>query len=74
MLLASGHTKLGEIRDYIGAKGTDISPYLRNLIDVELVVRKTPLIDNVKSRILYLILMTFSPDALSSIFFCVNSC
>ena len=48
--IASGHTKLGEIRDYIGAKGTDISPYLRNLIDVELVERKTPLIDNVKSR------------------------
>ena len=48
--IASGHTKLGEIRDYIGAKGTDISPYLRKLIDVELVERKTPLIDNVKSR------------------------
>ncbi|NOR78247.1 MAG: AAA family ATPase [Methanophagales archaeon] len=48
--IASGHTKLGEIRAYIGAKGTDISPYLRNLIDVELVERKTPLIDNVKSR------------------------
>jgi len=41
--IASGHTKLGEIRDYIGAKGTDISPYLN------------------------LILMTFSPDAVSSI-------
>jgi len=48
--IASGHTKLGEIRDHIGAKGTDISPYLRNLIDVELVERKTPLIATMKSR------------------------
>lgn len=48
--IAFGHTKLGEIKNYIGTKGTDISPYLRNLIEVELVERKTPLIDNVKSR------------------------
>jgi len=48
--IAFGNTKLGEIKNHIGTKGTDISPYLRNLIDVGLVERKTPLIDNVKSR------------------------
>ncbi|MFH1126563.1 MAG: ATP-binding protein [archaeon] len=48
--IAFGNTKLGSIKNYIGVKGTDITPYLKNLIMVELVEKSTPLIDNAKSR------------------------
>lgn len=48
--IALGNTKLGEIKNYIGFKGTDISPYLKNLMETEFVERLIPLLDPVKSR------------------------
>lgn len=48
--IAFGNTTLGRIKDNIGTKGTDITPYLKNLIEVELIEKKTPLLENVKSR------------------------
>lgn len=48
--IALGNTKLGEIKNYIGFKGTDITPYLKNLMETEFVERAIPLLDTVRSR------------------------
>lgn len=48
--IALGNTRLGEIKDYCGFKGTDISPYLKNLMETDFVERETALFDSVKSR------------------------
>ena len=49
--IAHGKTKLGDIKDFIGVKRTDISPYLRNLIEVGMVKREVPITEKAKSRL-----------------------
>ncbi|PKP55766.1 MAG: hypothetical protein CVT89_07630, partial [Candidatus Altiarchaeales archaeon HGW-Altiarchaeales-2] len=48
--IAFGNTQLGEIKDYCGFKGTDITPYLKNLIETEFVNKISPLFATVQSR------------------------
>ncbi len=48
--IAFGKTKLNEIKNFIKIKRTDISPYLKNLIDVDMVKREVPITENVNSR------------------------
>lgn len=48
--IAFGNTQLGEIKDYCGFKGTDITPYLKNLIETEFVHKISPLFAPVQSR------------------------
>lgn len=48
--IANGKTKIGEIKDYIGFQRTDITSYLRNLIEVGFIKREVPITENVKSR------------------------
>jgi len=48
--IAYGKTKLNEIKDYIKIKRTDISPYLKNLIEVGMVKRVVPVTEKIKSR------------------------
>ncbi|MBI2136529.1 ATP-binding protein [Candidatus Woesearchaeota archaeon] len=48
--IAVGKTKLNEIKNYIKVKRTDISPYLKNLIEIGLVKRLVPITENAKSR------------------------
>lgn len=49
--VAHGKTKLNEIKDFIKVKRTDISPYLRNLIEVGMIKRTVPITEKVKSRL-----------------------
>ncbi|PXF59330.1 MAG: hypothetical protein C4B59_11770 [Candidatus Methanogaster sp.] len=49
--IAHGKTKLNEIKDFIKVKRTDISPYLRNLIEVGMIKRVVPVTENPKSRL-----------------------
>jgi AAA+ ATPase superfamily predicted ATPase len=48
--IANGKTKINEIKDFVKLQRTDISPYLKNLIEVDLIEREIPANDNVKSR------------------------
>lgn len=48
--IALGNTKLNDIKNSIKFERTDISPYLRNLINVGFVMRKLPVTENIKSR------------------------
>lgn len=48
--IANGKTKLNEIKDFIKVKRTDISPYIKNLIEVGFVKREVPITENIKSR------------------------
>ncbi|MBI4258190.1 MAG: ATP-binding protein, partial [Thaumarchaeota archaeon] len=48
--IARGKTKLNEIRDYARMPRTDLSPYLRNLVEVDMVRREVPITENMKSR------------------------
>jgi uncharacterized protein len=48
--VALGNTTLGEIKSYGGFRGTDITPYIKNLIRTEFLVREIPLLEPVKSR------------------------
>ncbi len=48
--IAFGKTTLKEIRGYIGAKHSDITPYLRNLIDTGFIVREVPVTGSAKSK------------------------
>jgi len=49
--IAYGKTKLGDIKDFIGVKRTDISPYLRNLMEVGMIKREVPITEKAKSRL-----------------------
>lgn len=49
--VAHGKTKLNEIKNFIKVKRTDISPYLRNLIEVGMIKRVVPVTENPKSRL-----------------------
>ena len=48
--IANGKTKINEIKDFVRLPRTDISSYLKNLIEVELVKREVPITENIKSR------------------------
>ena len=48
--IARGKTKLNEIKDFIQLKRTDISPYLKNLIEVQMIFREVPITENINSR------------------------
>ncbi|MDP4039910.1 MAG: ATP-binding protein [Candidatus Pacearchaeota archaeon] len=48
--IANGKSKLNEIRQYTKLERTDISPYIKNLLDVDLIKREVPLTENLKSR------------------------
>ncbi|MCD6477143.1 MAG: ATP-binding protein, partial [Candidatus Aenigmarchaeota archaeon] len=48
--IAKNNTKLNEIKNFIKVKRTDISPYLKNLIEIGLVKRIVPITENIKSR------------------------
>jgi len=49
--IAHGKTKLNEIKNYMNVKRTDISPYLRNFIEVGMIKREVPITENVRSRL-----------------------
>jgi len=49
--IAHGKTKLNEIKNFIKVKRTDITPYLRNLIEVGMIKRVVPVTENPKSRL-----------------------
>jgi len=48
--IANGKTKINEIKDFTNFKRTDITPYLKNLIDVGFLKRAVPVTENIKSR------------------------
>lgn len=48
--IAFGNTQLGEIKAHCGFKGTDITPYLKNLIETEFVYKISPLFAPAQSR------------------------
>ncbi len=48
--LAYGKTKINEIKDFTGVRRTDISPYLKNLIETGFVKREIPVLEKVKSK------------------------
>lgn len=48
--IANGKNRVNEIKDFIKVKRTDISPYLKNLIEVKMVKRVVPITENIKSR------------------------
>lgn len=49
--ISNGKTKLNEIKNFIKLKRTDITPYLRNLIEVKMIKRVVPVTENIKSRL-----------------------
>ncbi len=48
--IAHGKNTPKEIRDYTGLSHADLTPYLRNLMDVELVVREVPVTERWSSK------------------------
>lgn len=48
--IANGKTKLNEIKNFMKLRRTDITPYLRNLIEIDFVKRIVPVTENIKSR------------------------
>jgi AAA+ ATPase superfamily predicted ATPase len=48
--IAFGKTKVNEIKDYIKVERTDISPYLKNLVEVKMIKRVVPITESEKSR------------------------
>jgi len=48
--IAFGNTKLSEIKNFIGLKRTDISPYLKNLMDIDMIIREIPITEKISSR------------------------
>lgn len=49
--IAYGKTKLNEIKDFIKVKRTDISPYLKNLLEVRMIERVVPITERENSRL-----------------------
>lgn len=44
--IASGRTKIGEVRDLLSMKRSDITPYLSNLMNIRLIRREVPVTDD----------------------------
>ncbi len=49
--IANGKTAVNEIKDFIKVQRTDLSPYLKNLLEVDLIKREIPITENQKSRL-----------------------
>jgi AAA+ ATPase superfamily predicted ATPase len=49
--IAFRKTKLAEIKDYIKVKRTDITSYLKNLLEVKMIKRVVPVTESIKSRL-----------------------
>lgn len=48
--ISFGYTKISEIKDFVKIQRTDITPYLKNLIDVDLIKREIPITENLSTR------------------------
>ncbi|XRP97241.1 ATP-binding protein [Methanocaldococcus sp. 16A] len=48
--IAFGNHTLGEIKNYLGIKHSDLTPYLKNLIEVEFVEREIPITESPKTK------------------------
>jgi len=48
--IANGNTKLNDIKNFIKIKRTDLTPYLKNLVEIGFIKRLVPITENVKSR------------------------
>ncbi|MEA3254527.1 MAG: ATP-binding protein [Candidatus Altiarchaeota archaeon] len=48
--IAHGKTKMNEIKDFMKVRRTDISPYLRNLVEVKMIQRTVPVTEKTTSR------------------------
>ncbi len=49
--IANNKTKLNDIRNFVKLERTDLSPYLKNLVEVNFIERVVPITENVKSRL-----------------------
>ena len=48
--IAFGNHTLGEIKNYLGLKHSDLTPYLKNLIEVEFIEREIPITESPKTK------------------------
>ncbi|OYT53112.1 MAG: hypothetical protein B6U72_06840 [Candidatus Altiarchaeales archaeon ex4484_2] len=48
--IAHGKTRVNEIKDFMNVRRTDISPYLRNLLEVRMIQRTIPVTEKTTSR------------------------
>lgn len=48
--IANGKNTINEIKNFINVQRTDITPYIRNLIEVDFIKREVPITENQKSR------------------------
>jgi len=48
--IAFGNNTLGEIKNYLGFKHSDLTPYLKNLIEVEFIERQIPITETPKTK------------------------
>ena len=48
--ISFGNHSLGEIKNYLGIKYSDITPYLKNLIEIEFIERKIPITESPKTK------------------------
>jgi len=48
--IATGHNTLGEIKDYARLRATDITPYLRNLAQADLIEKVKPVLGKGRYR------------------------
>ncbi len=49
--IANGKTTVGEIKDHAKLQRTDVSPYLKNLLELEFIRREVPITENQNSRL-----------------------
>ncbi|ADC69056.1 ATPase [Methanocaldococcus sp. FS406-22] len=48
--IAFGNHTLGEIKNYLGLKHSDLTPYLKNLIETEFIEREIPITESPKTK------------------------
>ncbi|AEF96804.1 ATP-binding protein [Methanotorris igneus] len=48
--ISFGNHSLGEIKNYLGIKHSDITPYLKNLIETEFIEREIPITESPKTK------------------------
>ncbi|ENN96236.1 ATPase [Methanocaldococcus villosus KIN24-T80] len=48
--ISFGNHSLGEIKNYLGVKHSDITPYLKNLIETEFIEREIPITESPKTK------------------------
>lgn len=49
--IANGKNTINEIKDFIKVQRTDVTPYIRNLIEVDFIKREVPITENQNSRL-----------------------